>query len=358
MRPRFHECRGVYSPAMLKAGTPRRVLLSLAIAALGASAVLFRIQNPQGARGLKISSLPAAQPVPAGQPEFGAALIGGGGDVDEAARFLCQHSHGGELVVLRASGGDAYNSYFHGLCPNNSVTTVLTTSVEGGHEPAAVEHVREANAIFIAGGDQSNYVKFWTGPLQREINAAIARGVPIGGTSAGLAVLGEFAFSAMHDTITSPEALANPYDAKMTIERDFLAVPVLHGIITDSHFSPRQRMGRTVAFLARIEQEGWASPARAIGIDEATAVLVEANGQATVVGKGSAYFLELSHRPDRCEPGQPLTVHDVRAYQISTSTAAHPTAQFALQSWTATGGTLFTINVTEGAMTRTDERQN
>ena len=54
--------------------------------------------------------------------------------------------------------------------------------------------------MFIAGGDQANYINFWMGtPVQSALNDAIARGVPIGGTSAGLAVLGEWAYSAQGD---------------------------------------------------------------------------------------------------------------------------------------------------------------
>lgn len=304
------------------------------------------LRGRQVGTGLEVFSTVAAQPIPPGRPEFAAALLGGGGDVDEAARFLCRHSHGGEIVVLRASGRDAYNPYFRDLCPNNSVTTLLTTSAEGAANPLAIQHVREANAIFIAGGDQSNYVNFWMGPLQHEINAAVARGVPIGGTSAGLAVLGEFAFSARHDTITSAEALANPFDPKMTLDRGFLSIPVLRGIITDSHFSARQRMGRTVAFLARIEQDGWANPARAIGIDEATAVLVETNGEAKVVGKGSAFFLELGHKPERCVAGQPLTLGGIRGYELRGSSGD----DFDLRSWSAPAAKAFTVKVNDGVL--------
>jgi cyanophycinase len=332
--------------------TPR--ILSATLATLP---LAFAIGLPaqQAEKGLEVFSLPAAEPMPARHPEFGAALLGGGGDIDDAARFLCRHSHGGELVVLRASGRDAYNPYFHDLCPNNAVTTLLITSAEGAGDSAAIRHVRNASAIFIAGGDQSNYVKFWPGPLELEINAAIARGAPIGGTSAGLAVLGEFAFSARNDTITSSEALANPFDAKVTLERDFLSVSPLRGIITDSHFSSRKRMGRTLVFLARIEQDGWANPARAIGIDEATAVLVDANGHAEVVGKGSAYFLELAHQPDQCLPGKPLTLRNVTAYKLSAGPEPQHGSQFDLKSWTGTGGARFTISVADGTLTQTDE---
>ncbi len=43
--------------------------------------------------------------------------------------------------------------------------------------------------MFIAGGDQANYVRGWKGtPVEDAINANVAAGKPIGGTSAGLAV--------------------------------------------------------------------------------------------------------------------------------------------------------------------------
>ena len=67
-------------------------------------------------------------------------------------------------------------------------------------------------------------------------------------------------------------------------------MPFLKGVITDTHFVERDRLGRTLVFLARMLQDGMASPARAIAVDSTTAVLVEADGTATVVGKTTAYF--------------------------------------------------------------------
>jgi cyanophycinase len=327
-------------------------------AAFVACGHLTAAENGAADTGLRVFSTPATHAQSPGHPTFVAVLSGGGGDVDDGMRALCHHSGGGEIVVLRASGTDAYNPYFHQLCPNDSVTTLLITSAEGSANPAATRDVRRANAIFIAGGDQSNYVKFWAGPLQREINGDIARGVPIGGISAGLAVLGQFAFSARHDTITSAEALANPFDPKLTLDRNFISIPVLRGIITDSHFSERARMGRTVAFLARIRHDGWANPVRAIGVDQATAVLVDAAGRARVVGKGSAYFLELGHRPERCVPGEPLTVSGIKGYEIHGGSATAAAAGFNVKSWTGHGGTSFTLNVASGVMARIDEKSD
>jgi cyanophycinase len=283
-------------------------------------------------------------------PRFGAVLLGGHGDVDEATNFLCEHSGGGDLVVISAYGADEYNSDFHTACPENSVTTLVITSTEAANDPFVVDKIRNAHAIFISGGDQSHYVNYWTGQeVQKEINADVARGVPLGGISAGLAVQGQFVFTAMLDTVKSPEALANPYDPHVTLVRDFLSIPVPKGVITDSHFSQRERMGRSIAFLARIVQDGWAQEAHGIGVDETTAVLVEADGHAKVVGKNSAYFMTLDHRPEVCADGKPLTLRHLKVLKLSAGD------KFDLKRWTATGGVAFEVNVIDGKMTRSDQ---
>jgi cyanophycinase len=295
-------------------------------------------------------SVAAKDPQPPKAPTFAAVLQGGHGDVDEATSFLCRHSGGGELVVLRASGADDYNSEFQSACPGNSVVTLVITSRIGANDPFVAEKIRNAHAIFIAGGDQSNYVKFWTGnAVQKEINVAAKRGVPVGGISAGLAVQGEFVFDSMLDTVKSPEALGNPYDPHVTLTRDFLSIPVLQGIITDSHFTQRERMGRSLAFLARIVQDGWAAEVHGIGIDETTAVLVEADGHARVVGKNSAYFMTLDHRPEVCVDGKPLTLSHVRVLKLGAGET------FDLKTWTATGGSSFEASVVDGKMTTREQ---
>ena len=58
--------------------------------------------------------------------------------------------------------------------------------------------------------------------LDDAIRDLVRRNVPIGGTSAGLAVLGQFDFAALKGSVTSADALANPYNRRMTLDRDFL----------------------------------------------------------------------------------------------------------------------------------------
>lgn len=90
---------------------------------------------------------------------------------------------------------------------------------------------------FIAGGDQSNYVDFWKNtPVEDAINFVAAKPAPVGGTSAGMAIMSEFLYSAMsNSSLTSAEGLADPFHRDLTLDRDFLSLAKLGGLITDQH---------------------------------------------------------------------------------------------------------------------------
>jgi len=236
-------------------------------------------------------------------PRPGFALMGGGEDLDPAFRWLCARAGGGDLLVLRSHGSDDYNPYIQKLCHLNSVATLVIPSRAAASDPFVAKKIRQASALFIAGGDQSEYINFWMNtPVQASLNEAITRGVPIGGTSAGLAVLGEYAYSAQGDKPTDADldsrtAIANPYGPRIALVHGFLAIPILHGIITDTHFATRNRMGRLLVFLARLNEPG-GKPLpppglniRGLGVEQETAVLLDPDGAATVVGKGHAYFV-------------------------------------------------------------------
>jgi cyanophycinase len=212
--------------------------------------------------------------------ESGIAMMGGGTDLDEAFRWLCNRGNGGDFLILRATGDDDYNSYVNGLCKANSVATLILRDRAAAEDPGVADIIRKAEVIFIAGGDQANYIRGWKGtPVEKAINEGIAQGKPIGGTSAGLAVQGQFVYGAMGDKpddkdLASTDVLPNPYFDRVTLERDFLKIPHLENLITDSHFAKRDRMGRTLGFLARIMKDGWSDSPREIAIDEKSAVLV------------------------------------------------------------------------------------
>src|SRR5207244_2997527 len=133
-----------------------------------------------------------------------------------------------------------------------------------------------AELIFLAGGDQWTYVENWKGtPLAAAIQTAVARGAILGGTSAGLAVLGEGVFTAENGSVTSAEALADPYDPLVTLDGAFVALPALANVVTDTHFVVRDRLGRLIAFVARAAQDGLLASPIGIGVDEETALVID-----------------------------------------------------------------------------------
>ena len=239
----------------------------------------------------------------------GLALVGGGLDVDEVFKWMGAKANGGDFLVIRATGTNAYNRYIDGLVPSlDSVATLIIPDPIAAIHPDVKRIISEAEAIFIAGGDQGNYITFWNNtPVEQEIYNAVGRNAPIGGTSAGLAVLGEIDFSAIAGTITSAEALSNPRDDRILggLDSTFLSpeqsyftpgspTPVsmkttvlkyMDNLITDSHFMQRDREGRLLTFMANMDARDLVPGLpRAIGVNEQTALLIENDGKAKVVG--------------------------------------------------------------------------
>ena len=278
----------------------------------------------------------------------GLLLMGGSTDVDAAFQWMIDKSGGGDFVVIRASGTDAYNPYIYDLGTVDSVATIIIKNRTAASDPFVIEKIRSAEALFIAGGDQYNYVDYWIGtPVEDAIHYLVSRDIPVGGTSAGLAIMGEFLFSAENNTVDSQTALSDPYGKRIALDRDFLVLPNMSDIITDSHFVARDRMGRLVTFLARIMQDDWSTDAKGIGIDEKTALLVEPNGNVSLVGVGAAYFLRTPGKPEVCESRTALTFRDVSVYRIDGP------ATFNLVKWSGKGGTAYSLSAENGMLTST-----
>jgi cyanophycinase len=258
-----------------------------------------------------------ADVVPAGP---GLILMGGGTDVDEAFVWQTQLIAGGDVVVLRASGADGYNDYlFAEIGGVDSVETMLVTDAALAEDPYVAWTIAHAEAVFIAGGDQAVYMTAWKDtPVEAALMEVWARGGVIGGTSAGLAVLGEFVYAAYNDSVIEDEALLDPYNMYMTMDRDFLALPPLARVVTDSHFTQRRRLCRLIGFVARIVEDGWSAAAVGIGIDEQTAVVVGPDGVGEVLGSGTVTLLHSNGAPTQCVAGQPLEYAGLDWYTLAS----------------------------------------
>jgi cyanophycinase len=292
----------------------------------------------------------------AGAPRPGFALMGGGADLDEAFRWLCNRAGGGDFLVLRATGAGDYNRYVQSLCKLNSVATIVIPNREAALDPFVAATISHADALFIAGGDQAKYINFWMGtPVEAALNEAIGRGVPLGGTSAGLAVMGQYAYTAQGDNPDDPNldgraALADPYGPRISLAKGFIDIPILKNIIIDTHFARRDRMGRLLVFLARLNEpdKEAAKPlgVRGVGVQERTALLLQPDGRATVVGDGNAYFIEMQRQNGTIEKGNPLSFGEFNVKKVA------PGDIFDIKSWTG-DAISYTLTVDEGKIRST-----
>jgi cyanophycinase len=243
-------------------------------------------------------------------------LAGGSTDVDAAYQEVVDRIRGChdcdakvDIVVLRSSGADGYNDYLNAMHGVDSVTTFVITDRASSSRPDVLTAVRNAEYVFFAGGDQCNYTRFFNeSPIEKAVREVYARGGAVGGTSAGMAIMGKSAYDACTDESSrSKLALADPYNYEISFTTDFFDWRFMEDVITDTHFAQRDRMGRLLAFIARQLRELPVDSFLGIGANERTAVLVDDRGIATVIGEGPAYFVLGDHFPERALPGQPLT---------------------------------------------------
>ncbi len=250
----------------------------------------------------------------------------------------------GNVVVLRASDDDLYDQPFSRYGRFASVQTVLIPPCAPRSQvDRAAPVVDTADAVFFAGGDQSHYVAWKGSALMAAVKRVYARGGVVGGGSAGLAIQGAVIYDAVAadrfdaDTHTA-DAVAYPLEKRISFTTGLFAWPALADTITDTHLVVRDRFGRMVVFLARILHDRVLRGAKtvyALGVDQASAVVVDPDGTATVLngtGGRGAYLVRAHAVPD-LQPGQPIR------YTVEASHIGHNGARFDLlhkttrQSW-------------------------
>jgi cyanophycinase-like exopeptidase len=205
-------------------------------------------------------------------PEGGICLMGGRSEDDQAMRWFLRRAQGGDVLVMRASGSNGYQDYFYNELgvQLNSVETLLFRQKHLSN--TIVQKIDQAEAIWFAGGDQGKYLDYWKdNTIEDALQRAVDRGVVIGGTSAGMAIMGEYIWDGSG------------------IQTDFIDIALLRGIVTDTHYSERNRSERHRGFVQQINGRG-------IAADEYTAICINPDGTVLVFGDPAeldqAHFLD------------------------------------------------------------------
>jgi len=228
-------------------------------------------------------------------------MVGGGGEnygawSDEPYGWFVEKAGYGKIINIDVDEtSDWYPSYFESLGANITSHDLQIATIEEANNFSVFQELLSADGIFIEGGDQWDYVSTWKNTyVQTAIQTIYENGGVIGGTSAGLAVLGEVVFDGQNGSLTSDQAAYNPYHYRVSITDDFL--DILPGVFTDSHFNERGRLARLTVMLARRNQDN-DEDLLGIGVEYKTAFCVDENMIGTVHGE----MVTIIHQSDSSE---------------------------------------------------------
>jgi cyanophycinase len=169
-----------------------------------------------------------------------------------------------------------------------------------------LDYIDKATAVFITGGNQLRLSTIIGGtPLAKAIRRANARGVTVGGTSAGAAILSEHMIAYGKEGNT-------PVAGAVTLVPGF---GLTNRIMIDQHFRQRDRLGRLLAALA------YNPFAIGVGLDEDTAAFIDPQRKLTVVGAGALTLVdasELTHSSvAEASEGSPVTLTNIRLHILA-----------------------------------------
>ena len=247
-------------------------------------------------------------------------MVGGGGEnygswSDNPYGWFVEKAGFGKIINIDVDeASDWYPTYFESLGASiTSYNLQIATEADANSFPIFQE-LLSADGIFIEGGDQWDYVSTWKNTyVETAIQSVYENGGVIGGTSAGLAILGEIVFDGQNGSLTSDQAAYNPYHYRVSITDDFLNI--LPGVFTDSHFNERGRLARLTVMLARRNQDN-NEDLLGIGVEYKTAFCVDESMIGTVHGEMVTIIHQSDSSEIQCIANEPPRFTDIVFNQL------------------------------------------
>jgi len=270
--------------------------------------------------------------VPEGQQRGWIVAIGGAENKENDRRILerfvaASGGAGADIVVIPTASrmhetGPRYERLF-GDIGAARVTVMDFDTRRDACEPGRLERLEQASGIFFTGGNQLRLTTLLGGtPVAKLIRGANARGVTVGGTSAGASILSEHMIAAGDEgsAVVAGSVRLAP------------GLGLTNRFIIDQHFRQRDRLGRLLTALA------YNPFAVGIGLDEDTAALigpdetleVEGSGGVTVVDAAEVSYSSI----DSVGEGQPACILGLKLHVLVAG------ATFNLHTRAASAGAL------------------
>jgi cyanophycinase len=247
----------------------------------------------------------------------GTLIIIGGGETKNADTTILEVVAGkvgsGKLVVATMASDDPeemwdkYRKIFHKLGVQRIEHLNIRYREEALTEDAAAP-LNGASVLFFTGGDQLRITSRLGGSkVFRAMEELYAKGGTVAGTSAGASV--------MSDTML----VSGDGDKSHKLDQVLGMAPgfgLIRNILIDQHFAERGRLGRLLAAVTQNPRQ------LGVGIDEDTAVVVEAGRKLEVLGNGAVYILDgsditYSNLTEEEKKDKAISTFDVRLHLLS-----------------------------------------
>lgn len=241
--------------------------------------------------------------------------IGGAEDKEGTAEILRRFldvsgGRGSRIVIIPTASrledtGRRYEKLFKKLGADEAKALPLA-SRDDAAKAEWLDYIEHAHGIFVTGGNQLRLSTTLGGtPVAKAIRRANARGVAVGGTSAGAAILSEHMIAFGNEGHT-------PHAGGVSLVPGF---GLTNRIVIDQHFRQRDRLGRLLTALA------YNPFAVGVGLDEDTAAFIDPHRRISVVGTGAITIVdasELSHSSiAEAKEGHAVCMTNVRLHVLT-----------------------------------------
>jgi len=223
----------------------------------------------------------------------------------------------------QADTGKRYEKLFKGIGVEEARALPFAERADASRDEW-LKMLDTASGIFFTGGSQLRISTTLGGtPVAKAVRRMNARGVAVGGTSAGAAVLSEH-------MIASGEEGSTPKVGMATLAP---GLGLSNRVIIDQHFRQRDRLGRLLTALA------YNPFAVGVGLDEDTAAFINPKRVIEVVGAGAITLVDVSalghSSVATADDGKPICMTNIRVhvlthgatYDLETREASPPPPQ-------------------------------
>lgn len=216
-------------------------------------------------------------------------LVGGGKRPSEALAHFVAYSGGKSARILVVAWGDSdskgyFDATYTQLMAHGPEAVVMAPELLAlGSKEDFLRLLASVGGVWFTGGDQLTVMRAIKKlDIAKDLHEAYERGVAFGGSSAGTAIMSQVMFTGKGSL-----GVIDPEQTEMAE-----GLGLLTRVILDQHFIARMRLNRLLGQLLKYRD------VIGLGIDEGTALVIENNTVAQVVGDSFVTVIQPNGRRD------------------------------------------------------------